>query len=354
MNTKNQTKRKSNTKQESNTKPKSDTKQKRDTSQKGNKNRKTDEHYKDRMFRLIFREKSELLSLYNAVNGTHYDNPDDLEVNTLENAIYMAMRNDLSFLIDDRMSLYEHQSTKNPNIPLRNLQYIADLYSALTVNENLYGSKLVKIPTPRFVVFYNGVEEHPERQVLKLSNAYLVQEKEVELELKVAVININPGYNTELMKGCKTLRDYTLYVDKVRQYARTMSIEDAVERAIRECIEDNVLADFLRRNRAEARKVSIYEYDEEKHMKQVHDEGLLEGQRLGEARGLEEGQRLGKARGLEEGQRLGEAIGQRQAKIQDIDTLIQKMNLDLTAACQLLDVSEEEYRKNKNQENVNI
>ena len=113
-----------------------------------------------------------------------------------------------------------------------------------------------------------------------------------------------------------------------------MSIEDAVERAIRECIEDNVLADFLRRNRAEARKVSIYEYDEEKHMKQVHDEGLLEGQRLGEARGLEE--------------------GQRQAKIQAVDTLIQKMNLDLTAACQLLDVSEEEYRKNKNQENVNI
>ena len=256
-------------------------------------NEKPQRTYKDRLFCMIFSDKKELLALYNAMNGTHYEDPEDILVTTLENAIYMKARNDLSFLIDSRMPLYEHQSTYNPNLPLRDLHYVSDLLSVKTREDNLYGSKLIKIPTPQFVVFYNGTAPQPERKVLKLSDAFEIQQEEVSLELKVLVLNINPGYNTELMEKCKTLRDYMCYVDKMRTYVKEMSIEQAVERAINECIKDDILAEFLRKNRAEAKNVSIYEYDEEKHMRQVFAEGRDEGLELGTRRGREEGITLG-------------------------------------------------------------
>ena len=232
----------------------------------------TTRKYKDRLFRLIFQDKEELLELYNAVNDTNYDNPDDFVVNTLDNAIYMSMKNDLSFIIDDRMLLYEHQSTKNPNIPLRNLHYICNFLSAYTADKNLYGSNKVSITTPHFVVFYNGLDEQPERQILRLSQLYEIEEPEPDLELKVLVLNINPGYNTELMEKCKTLRDYTCYVDKVRTYAKRMEITEAVDRAMEECIADDILAKFLRQFKMEAKSMSIFEYDEEKHIKQIQAE----------------------------------------------------------------------------------
>lgn len=233
--------------------------------------------YKDRLFRMIFSNKKELLSLYNAMNGTNYLDPEELQINTLENAIYMGMRNDLSFLIDSHIPLYEHQSTYNPNIPLRDFMYVSSLYSKLVHSQNLYGSKLIKIPTPKFVVFYNGREEQPERKEMKLSDAYEVAEAEICLELKVLMLNINPGYNQKLMKDCKTLRDYMDYVERVRTYTKVMSLEDAVEQAILECIKDNILADVLRNHRAEVKNVSIFEYDEEQHMRQVREEGVEEG-----------------------------------------------------------------------------
>lgn len=237
----------------------------------------TQRNYKDRLFRMIFKEKKELLSLYNAMNGTTYNNENDLTITTLDNAIYMNMKNDLSFLIDAGLSLYEHQSTWNPNIPLRNLGYVADLYSTLTSKENLFGKTLIKIPTPHFVVFYNGIDKQPERSFLQLSDSFQVMEEEKELELKVLVLNINPGYNMELMDKCKTLGDYVKYVDRVRTYAKTMTLAETVERAVNECIKDDILAEFLRNYKAEAMSVSIYEYDEEKHMRQTFAEGKVEG-----------------------------------------------------------------------------
>ena len=120
--------------------------------------------YKSRIFEMIFSDKTELLTLYNAVNKTHYTDAEQLEINTLENAIYMSMHNDLSFLIDSRLSLYEHQSTYSPNLPLRYLFYISDLYSVMTRDSNLYGTKKVILPTPKFLIFYNGVQEQPEVQ----------------------------------------------------------------------------------------------------------------------------------------------------------------------------------------------
>lgn len=237
-------------------------------------------NYKARLFEMIFRDKKELLNLYNAVNHTAYTDPDELEINTLENAIYLSMKNDISFVIGSRVSLYEHQSTYNPNLPLRYLFYIADLYSSMTRAENLYGSKLVRIPAPRFVIFYNGEDERPDRDKMKLSEAFSRKESNPMLELQAEFVNINPGYNEELLGACKTLKDYSVYTTRVRKYAKEMEIEDAVERAVTECIHEGILAEFLSKNRAEAMKMSIYEYDEERQRIFDREEGKEEGMEL--------------------------------------------------------------------------
>lgn len=249
--------------------------------------------YKARLFEMIFSEKTELLQLYNAMNETDYKDPELLKINTLKNAIFMSMHNDLSFIIDSRLALYEHQSTYSPNLPLRCLMYTADLYSVITKDQNLYGTKQVRIPTPRFVIFYNGTEEYGDKTVLRLTDAFTVKEDKYSLELTAVMLNINQEHNQRLMESCKTLRDYSRYVTKVREYAVTMSLEEAVEMAITECICSDILADFLRTHRAEAKSVSIYEYDEEKHMKQVKEEGRQEGILEGRQEGILEGRQEG-------------------------------------------------------------
>ncbi len=240
--------------------------------------------YKARLFEMIFREKEELLGLYNAVNGTHYSDPEKLEINTLENAIYLSMHNDISFIIDSRLSLYEHQSTYSPNLPLRYLFYVSDLYSKMTKDSNLYGSRQITIPSPRFLIFYNGKEERSEREVLELAEAFEIQEEEPWLNLKAVLLNINPGYNNDIVNACKTLSDYVIYTSRVRAYAEQMKIEDAVEKAITECIAEGMLADFLTKYRAEVKKMSIYEYDEERQRIWDREEGKEEGLKEGENR----------------------------------------------------------------------
>ena len=221
------------------------------------------------------------------------DIPEQLTITTLENAIYMSMKNDLSFLIGIRLSLYEHQSTHNPNMAIRFLFYIADLYSALLKKQNLFGTKRLMFPPPKFIVFYNGAEERPDHEVMRLSDFYILQEEPVSLELSVEVFNINKGHNRELMEACKDLADYAEYTYRVRKYARAMLIEDAVEQTINECIQEGILKDFLLQNRAEAQKVSIYEYNEEEHMrmerKDAYEDGFVAGREDGLAAGREDG-----------------------------------------------------------------
>lgn len=256
--------------------------------------------YKSRLFEIIFSDKKELLELYNAVNGTSYQNSEELEINTLENAIYMSMKNDISFLLDSRVTLYEHQSTYNPNLPLRYLMYISNIYSRMVRDENLYGRRLIKLPAPGFIIFYNGTEERPDRETMQLSSAYEVQDRELSLELTAILININKGHNNDLMDRCKTLRDYSIYVEKVRAYAKVMSIEEAVEKAIEECIKADILAEFLKNNRTEAKTVSIFEYDEERHIRQTREEG--------EEVGKEIGKEIGVAIGIEKINQLNRAL----------------------------------------------
>ena len=241
--------------------------------------------YKSRIFAMLYSDKKELLDLYNAISGKHYEDPELLEINTLENAIYMSMHNDVSFLIDFRLSLYEHQSTYSPNLPLRYLFYIADLYSGITKDENLYGTRCVQIPAPQFVIFYNGSEKLPDRTVLKLSDAYSVKEDSPALELIAIMLNINSGHNEVLKNTCKSLKDYSEYTRRVREYAEVRPLEVAVEQAIMECIEEGILSEFLRKNRAEAKLVSIYEYDQEKHMRQEREASWEEGMEKGMEKG---------------------------------------------------------------------
>lgn len=237
--------------------------------------------YKDRLYKMIFNDKSELLKLYNAINGTHYDDPAMLTITTLDNAIYMTMENDLSFIIDMRLALYEQQSTVNPNLPLRFLMYITDIYSAYTKDMNIYGSKKVQIPLPSFVIFYNGVKSQPDRTEFLLSELFHPTTDQPALELKAVMLNINKGHNQELMNACHTLRDYSEYVARIRTYSAEMPLTDAVEKAITECIQENILRDFLLKNRAEAKAMSIYEYDEEKTLRMFREEGYEDGERNG-------------------------------------------------------------------------
>ena len=234
--------------------------------------------YKDRLYKMIFNDKSELLKLYNA---THYDDPAMLTITTLDNAIYMTMENDLSFIIDMRLALYEQQSTVNPNLPLRFLMYITDIYSAYTKDMNIYGSKKVQIPLPSFVIFYNGVKSQPDRTEFLLSELFHPTTDQPALELKAVMLNINKGHNQELMNACHTLRDYSEYVARIRTYSAEMPLTDAVEKAITECIHENILRDFLLKNRAEAKAMSIYEYDEEKTLRMFREEGYEDGERNG-------------------------------------------------------------------------
>ena len=223
-------------------------------------------NYKDTLFRMIFKDPEALLSLYNAVNDTEYTDPGALQVVTLENAIYMNMKNDLAFIIDCRMSLYEQQASVNPNMPLRNLIYVAKEYQRMVNQKSLYSSQTVKIPTPYFVVFYNGREEQPERREMRLSEAYEVKVEEPALELKVVQLNICKGHNEKLMRKCPLLLEYATYVNLVQEKSAEMELDDAVEEAVSQCIKDGILADFLLKNRSEAIAVSIFEYDEEKEL----------------------------------------------------------------------------------------
>lgn len=261
-------------------------------------------NYKDTVFRMIFREKENLLSLYNALNGTDYTDVDELEITTLENAVYMNYKNDISFLFDFELLLYEHQSTYNPNMPLRDLLYVSRVLQSRIKGKNLYSQSLIRIPTPQFVVFYNGKDFQPEQQILYLSDAFEKKSDEPSLELSVIVYNVNLGYNNKLLEACRLLKEYAQYVAQVRIYADKLPLQEAVEKAVDDCIKNGILSGFLAKNRAEAIAVSIFEYDEEEHMKSERKEW----REIGREEGREEGRAEGLKEGYEEGLKVSFAI----------------------------------------------
>lgn len=254
-------------------------------------NYKLNTKYKDRLFRLIFHEKKELLELYNAVNESHYTNPDDLEIRTIEDVVYMGMRNDLSFIIGDEMNLYEHQSTFSPNIPLRGLFYFSSVYKAYIepMKHKLYSESKLQIPFPQYIIFYNGIEEKPERQELKLSMLFVGngKGKTPALECTALVLNVNYGKNKELMERCRTLKEYAQFVAIVRRnLAESIDHQEAVERAVDECIRKDILANVLRKNRSEIVDSILTEWDENEYREFLKKESLEDGIKIGEKRGI--------------------------------------------------------------------
>ena len=220
-------------------------------------------NHKDLLLRAIFKEKGDFLSLYNALNGTDYTDAAKLEITTLENAVFMSVKNDVSFVFLSELYMIEHQSTVNPNMPLRNLTYIANVLSKITAKEDIYGSKQIKLPTPRFIVLYNGTKQIEEKTVLKLSDAYEKKMEEPELELITTVLNINEGYNEKLKSACKLLQDYMTLITKIRENQKIMDLQQATYQAIAECIKEDVLKDFLIRHRAMEPQLMKIAYSDE-------------------------------------------------------------------------------------------
>ena len=219
------------------------------------------------------------------MNGSDYKDASELQVVTLENAIYLSMKNDVAYVLHDELFLYEQQSTKNANMPLRCLFYASDTYSVLVKDKNIYGTKI----SPTFVVFYNGKQKMDEEGELRLSDAFVKKQENPNLEVIVKVKNINMGNSRELFEKCRPMRDYMIFADKVRRYSQEQTLEDAVEQTIRECMEEDVMADFLKRNRAEVVKMCLYEYDEEKQREFDREEGKQELLREQVQKNLEKG-----------------------------------------------------------------
>lgn len=257
--------------------------------------------YKDRLFRFIFSDKGNLLQLYNAINDSHYNNPDDLVITTIDDVVYMGMKNDLSFIIDDVMSLYEHQSTYSPNLPLRGLFYFSAMYRNYIepMKQKLYTDSPLRIPFPVYLVFYNGSMEEPERKEILLSDLFIQNGKGLQpaLECTALLLNINVGHNQKLMEKCRILKEYAQFIHTIRSKISVgLPFQEAVETAVEDCISKNILSEILRKNKAEVIDMILTEYDEnefreflkEDSWKKGHEAGVQDGIKTGIKTGIRE------------------------------------------------------------------
>ena len=262
---------------------------------KTKKKKDTNREYKDRLFKFIFgnpENKEWTLSLYNAINGTSYENAADIQLTTIQDAVYMKMKNDVSFLINTVMNFYEQQSTFNPNMPMRFLIYAGMVYSKYietSSNYYEYSSNQQKAPTPQCVCFYNGTTDKDDRIILKLSDAFEPEPK-TDIEVTVTMININYGHNKDLMEKCKPLSEYSWFVDRIRSLLKEgKELKVAISTAIDELEDDSLIKPFLLSNKAEVTRMCITEYNEEK----VRNQTLEEGKAMGKAEGRAEGKKEG-------------------------------------------------------------
>ena len=245
--------------------------------------------YQDRLFKAIFgreEHKDWLLSLYNALNGSSYTDPSAIEINTIEGIIYVTMKNDISFLIDSQINLYEQQSSYNPNMPLRGLMYFAELYQKHLTKQDrdLFTTALVKIPTPNFVVFYNGSRDMPDVTKLRLSEAFEIPAENGDFEWTATMLNINAGRNKTLLQKCKPLYHYSCYVDRVKSNVRSgMTKEKAVSEAVNFAIRNDFLDGYFKIQKAEVLNMSLTEFDQEAYDRHRFNEGkeagIAEGKR---------------------------------------------------------------------------
>ena len=255
--------------------------------------KKHNRRYKDSVFVDFFSEdrtaKANFLALYNALHGTDYQSTAILKNIRLKQVLYMSFANDVSYLVDNKIIvLAEHQSTINPNMPIRCLEYIARLYEQFYKSKEKYSRKQLAIPTPEFYVFYNGKEPYRGDSLLKLSDSFTQKHNEYALELSVKVVNINYDKASEILKLCKPLEQYSLFVDAVRRNI-AVDKEHGFEKAIKECIQNDILREYLQRKSKEVLNMLIGEYDYDTDIavqrEESFDMGLAEGKSLGLAEG---------------------------------------------------------------------
>ena len=270
--------------------------------------------YKSDVISMMLQIPEYALDVYNAMNDSAYADPDMIRIMRLENGISLSVRNDASFFINNYLNLYEHQSTYSPNAPLRFLIYLTNLLKTTIRKRDLYSRKCVQIATPHFAVFYNGTEKRPEKEVLKLSDAFIHQTDTPEIELTVTVYNINPHSNTQLLAKSKVLSGYMIFVNRVREIleyqnkiaqnaseydeaAYEEDLETAINEAIDYCIEHHIMETFFRKNRSEVTKSMVLDYTWERREELIraeeYEDGKRDGYVEGEKRGRAEGEKLG-------------------------------------------------------------
>jgi len=264
----------------------------------------TNQQYNSSVFSLLFGEKEKLIELYNAIEGTSYGPDTKIEINTLERVLYMGRYNDISFTIEGRyVVLFEHQSSVNENMPLRALIYIGRIYEKIIDSQAIYKEKLIKIPAPEFYVLYNGVKEYPADSILKLSDAFL--ELSTALELQVRVININYKEMSTVLAKSETLREYSYFINCAREYRSSgISLEESVELAVRRCVKEGVLREFLENHASEVVNMLFAEFDMDVALQVREREGMERGVELGHKQGIE----LGHKQGVEQGEKRAKLL----------------------------------------------
>ena len=247
--------------------------------------------YKSDVFSMLMEDKANALQLYNAMNHSNFTDPELVEMHTLDKGVSLTVRNDAAFIVDASLSAYEHQSSICPNMPVRCLIYFTSILERLLKNRNIYGHSRIRIPIPKFAVFYNGEENQPEQYDMRLSDAFEKPVENPEVELVCRVYNINSGHNKELLEACPVLKEYMIFIDYVREYHRQEgyeNLETAINIAINRCIEENVLKDFLCEHRSEVVKVTQLDYTFDRQITLEREEAREEGREEGRAEGREE------------------------------------------------------------------
>ena len=237
-------------------------------------------NYKDGLFRLFFSQKEDALELYNALNGTVYRDPNLIEITTIDGAIYMGIKNDLSFLIEGQMHLLEAQSSWSPNMPLRGLFYFSRLYQGHIAKHQLdvYSHKLLQLPQPVYIIFYNGLSEIPEQMDLRLSDAFGDTDDQPAVEVIAHVYNINYERNRQLMERCQRLHDYAYLIQQTRYYTdQGLTLDVVINHAVEICIKQNIMREFLLKHRGEVCEMILTEYDHELHLRNEKKLSFEEG-----------------------------------------------------------------------------
>ena len=274
--------------------------------------------YRDALFRKIFHQKDVLLELYNALSGNHYTDVSELIINTIDDVIYLGYKNDISFIVRGTLSLYEHQGTLNPNMPLRGLIYFGKQYEGYIKQHslNIYGKRQVMIPFPQYVIFYNGVDPFPSGE--DYMDAFIQSDHEHGkpcLECTARVYNINYGHSKDLMKRCRTLEEYSIFISRISGYVREdVPLKDAIDTAVQDCIRDHILRDFLLKHRAEVVGMLLEEFDMEEYIKMERRDSYADG--------LEDGLSKGEAIGLSKGEAIGLSKGRQSERLHLIFTLL--------------------------------